>query len=547
MASLALGNPGATFPRGVDVAVDQVVETRTDRPTRRSRRRGFRKDIEGLRAVAILAVVLYHAHVGAVPGGYVGVDVFFVISGYLITDHLWREVRERRALSFSGFYGRRIRRLLPASFLVLAVTAIASAVILPPLTARSVLKDGLACALYVGNYRFAFVSTNYLTASAPPSPFQQYWSLGVEEQFYLIWPAVLLCASMAWRRRPSRTSAVAVLGVIAVSSCAFSVWLTNANQPWAFFSLPTRAWELAVGGLVALCAPELGRLRGRPLVGWIGLGLVAWAVFTYTSTTAFPGTAALVPVLGAAAIIAAGCGDRPAHGPVQILRTSPMQVVGRVSYSWYLWHWPFLILVPDALGHPLSLAQNLGVAGLSFLVAVATFVVIERPVRLSTWLTARPRRSLGLGVALSLGAVGACVLSVVSLPSLTGTGHAPVAAAALRASTKEGGGGPRRPAADQPGAGPAVRGDRGHQPAGGPHASRQRRTGQPRAHPPGRQCRRASGVRERMPGQLHRHLAAALHFGRHRTRRPPWCSSGTRMRRCGTRRSTRRRSNSAGG
>ena len=392
-----LGKPGATFPRGVDVAVDQVVETRTDRPTRRSRRRGFRKDIEGLRAVAILAVVLYHAHVGAVPGGYVGVDVFFVISGYLITGHLWREVRERRALSFSGFYGRRIRRLLPASFLVLAVTAIASAVILPPLTARSVLKDGLACALYVGNYRFAFVSTNYLTASAPPSPFQQYWSLGVEEQFYLIWPAVLLCASMAWRRRPSRTSAVAVLGVIAVSSCAFSVWLTNANQPWAFFSLPTRAWELAVGGLVALCAPELGRLRGRPLVGWIGLGLVAWAVFTYTSTTAFPGTAALVPVLGAAAIIAAGCGDRPDRGPVQILRTSPMQVVGRVSYSWYLWHWPFLILVPDALGHPLSLEQNLGVAGLSFLVAVATFVVIERPVRLSAWLTARPRRSLGLG------------------------------------------------------------------------------------------------------------------------------------------------------
>ena len=248
MASLALGNPGATFPREVDVAVDQVVETRTDRPTRRSRRRGFRKDIEGLRAVAILAVVLYHAHVGAVPGGYVGVDVFFVISGYLITGHLWREVRERRALSFSGFYGRRIRRLLPASFLVLAVTAIASAVILPPLTARSVLKDGLACALYVGNYRFAFVSTNYLTASAPPSPFQQYWSLGVEEQFYLIWPAVLLCASMAWRRRPSRTAAVAVLGVIAVSSSAFSVWLTNANQPWAFFSLPT---------------PRVGAGRGR--------------------------------------------------------------------------------------------------------------------------------------------------------------------------------------------------------------------------------------------------------------------------------------------
>ncbi len=437
MGSFGSRRAGATFPRGVGVAVDQLIEPQADRSTPRRRRRAFRKDIEGLRAVAILAVVLYHAHVGAVPGGYVGVDVFFVISGYLITDHLWREVRDKRTLSFSGFYSRRIRRLLPASFLVLAATAIASAVILPPLTAHSVLKDGVACALYVGNYRFAFLSTNYLTASAAPSPFQQYWSLGVEEQFYLIWPAVLLFASMTWRhRRPSRSAAVTVLGCIAIASCAFSIWLTHADEPWAFFSLGSRAWELAVGGLVALCAPELGRLRGRPLVGWVGLALVAWGVFTFSSTTPFPGTAALVPVLGAAAIIVAGCGERPVRGPVQVLGTSPMQVVGRVSYSWYLWHWPFLILVPDALGHALSLAQNLGVAALSFVVAVFTFVLVERPVRISHWLTARPRRSLGLGAALSLGAVAACVLSVVSLPSLTGSGHAPVAAAALRASTK---------------------------------------------------------------------------------------------------------------
>ncbi len=415
--------------------------------TRRPRRRVFRKDIEGLRAVAILAVVLYHAHVGAVPGGYVGVDVFFVISGYLITDHLWREVHDRRRISFSTFYGRRIRRLLPASFLVLAVTAVASAAILPPLTARSVLKDGVACALYVGNYRFALLQTNYLTASAAPSPFQNYWSLGVEEQFYLIWPAVLLLASLAWRRRagrhagrrdrpPSRATAAAVLGVIAVASCAFSVWLTNASEPWAFFSLPTRAWELAVGGLIALGAPLIARMRGRPLLGWIGLGLVAWSVATFTSSTPFPGTAALVPVLGAAAIIAAGTGPRSAHGPVRILRTSPMQVVGRVSYSWYLWHWPMLILVPVALGHALSLAQNLSVAAISFVVATATFVLVERPVRLSSWLSTAPSRSLRLGAALTFAAVGACVLSVLSLPSLTGSGHAPVASAALRASTK---------------------------------------------------------------------------------------------------------------
>ncbi len=414
------------------------MESQAEDPTRRPRR--FRQDIEGLRAVAILAVVLYHAHVGAVPGGYVGVDVFFVISGYLITDHLWREVHDTSALSFKGFYARRIRRLLPASFLVLAVTAVASAAILPPLSARAVLKDGVACALYVGNYRFAVLQTNYLTASIAPSPFQQYWSLGVEEQFYLIWPAVLLLASLAWARRrhvqPSRVSAATVLAVIAVTSCAFSIWLTHASEPWAFFSLSTRAWELAIGGLVALGAPVIGRLRGRPLLGWIGLGLVLWSVLTYTASTPFPGTAALVPVLGAAAVVAAGTGPAPRHGPVQVLRRSPMLVIGRVSYSWYLWHWPMLILVPVALGHALSLAQNLAVAALSFVVAVATFVLVERPIRTSSWLTTRPRRSLNLGAALTVAAVGACVLSVLSLPSLTGSGRAPVAAAALRQSTK---------------------------------------------------------------------------------------------------------------
>jgi peptidoglycan/LPS O-acetylase OafA/YrhL len=399
--------------------------------------RSFRRDIEGLRAVAILAVVLYHAHVGVVPGGYVGVDVFFVISGYLITDHLFREVSGSGTVSFGSFYGRRIRRLLPASFLVIAVTAIASAIILPPLLARSALKDGVACALYVGNYHFALLQTNYLTASAAPSPFQNYWSLGVEEQFYLVWPAIMLFASTAWRRRrPSRGATLAVLAAIAVTSLTYCVWLTHASQPWAFFSLPTRAWELAVGGLVALAAPEIGRLRGRPLAGWIGLGLVVWSLTTYTDTTAYPGTAALVPVLGAAAIIAAGCGARTHQGPVRVLHTSPMQVMGRVSYSWYLWHWPMLVLVPAALGHPLSLVQNLGVAALSFVVAAITFVAVERPVRTARWLSTPPRRSLSLGAALSLGAVGACVLSVLTLPGLAGTGRAPVAAAAVRQVTR---------------------------------------------------------------------------------------------------------------
>jgi peptidoglycan/LPS O-acetylase OafA/YrhL len=425
----------------VDVGVDEPLMTpRAPASTiRKRRRRAFRKDIEGMRAVAILAVVLYHAHVGVFSGGYVGVDVFFVISGYLITDQLFREVRERGTISFRGFYGRRIRRLLPASFVVLAVTALATAALLPPLTAKANLKDGVACALYVGNYRFAFLQTNYLTATAAPSPFQQYWSLGVEEQFYLLWPAVLVVATTAWsahRARASRGAAAAVLAAIAISSFVFSVWLTNASQPWAFFSLPTRAWELAVGGLVALGAPVLGRWRGRSLLGWLGLAAVAYSILAFTPAMPFPGTAALVPVLGTAAIVVAGCGSRPGTGPDRLLTASPLQVLGRVSYSWYLWHWPMLILAPAVVGHLLSLPQNLLVATLSLLVAMSTFALVERPVRLSGWFTSDSRRSLRLGAALSAAAVAACILAMLSLPSLTGIGHAPVASAALRAVTR---------------------------------------------------------------------------------------------------------------
>jgi peptidoglycan/LPS O-acetylase OafA/YrhL len=426
------------------MGVTMTVTSSVERPETR-KRRTFRRDIEGLRAVAILGVVLYHAHVGALPGGYVGVDVFFVISGFLITDLLWRELTGTGRLSFAGFYGRRMRRLLPASFLVLAATAIASYFIMSPLAARSALKDGLACAFYVGNYHFALAQTNYLSSTAP-SPFQQYWSLGVEEQFYLLWPGLLLLASLVWHRaKPSRTTAFAALAVLGAVSFGLSLWLTNASQPWAFFSLPSRAWELAFGGMVALAAPQLSKLPGRPLLGWLGLGLIAWSMVEFTATTAFPGIAALAPVAGAAAVIAAGCGQ-PRRGPIDLLGLGPFQVTGRMSYSWYLWHWPFLILFPIALGHPLSLAQNLGVAAMSALVAALTFVVVERPLRGSRWLSALPRRSLAMGGAITVLAAAACGLSLIALPSVAGHGLAPLASAATRGVSA--GGSDSSPSAD---------------------------------------------------------------------------------------------------
>jgi peptidoglycan/LPS O-acetylase OafA/YrhL len=404
---------------------------------RRGRRSDFRPDIEGLRAVAILAVVAYHAGVSAIPGGYVGVDVFFVISGFLITEHLGRELATSGRISFGAFYARRARRLLPSALLVIGVTVAVSCAVLPPLQAMVVAKDGLANAFYVGNYRYALQATNYLSVSGPVSPLLNYWSLGVEEQFYLVWPALLFVASLVWWRRPGRTGAtsprkaqplvsaiVVAMGLLAVGSLAFSIWLTRANEPWAFFSLPTRAWELAIGGLLALGARRLSQLPSRWMaaLSWLGIGAVAVSALAFTSSTPFPGTAALVPVVGAAAVVGGGCA-RSRAGAVWLLGRWPMQLIGRVSYTWYLWHWPALVLAPSVVGHRLGVWDNVTVCALAFVLAAVTTVVLERPLQRAPWLV-RPRRSLLFTVGLSAAVAATILLSTAQLPSLTGTGHA---------------------------------------------------------------------------------------------------------------------------
>jgi peptidoglycan/LPS O-acetylase OafA/YrhL len=383
-----------------------------------------------MRAVAVVGVVLFHAGAPGVRGGFAGVDVFYVLSGFLITGMLRDEVRSRGTVAVTRFYAARARRLLPAAGLVIAVTGMASAVLLPPLQAWQVLGDGVASALYGVNFRLAARGTDYLAADAAPSPFQHFWSLGVEEQFYLLWPPLLI--AVAWLARKylrDRTVAApaATLAGLAVASFSLGVRWTTTLPSWAFFSLPTRAWELAAGGLVALAAPALARMPARTATtaaGWIGLGLVALAFVRLDSRTPYPGTAALLPVAGTALVVAAGCLRATPEAVGQVLALPPMRLLGRVSYSWYLWHWPVLLLAPALLHRSLGLCGRLVAAAVSLGFAVLTLRLLEDPVRHAESLRRSPIRGLAVGGAVSAAAAVAMLAAGMLIPSTVGRGAA---------------------------------------------------------------------------------------------------------------------------
>lgn len=394
----------------------------------------FRPDIEGLRAVAVLAVVLFHAGVPGFGGGFIGVDVFFVVSGFLITGLLWREASSTGTVRMAQFYAGRARRLLPAAALVLVATSLAATLLLPPLRARSVLADAIASALYAGNYRFAAEGTDYLAAETAASPLQHYWSLGVEEQFYLLWPALIL--GIAWlltrggRGTRSAVPYTCVLAVVAGMSLALSLAWTQTMPPWAFFSLPTRAWELAAGGLIALTAAHWRSLPPvcAALVGWGGLVLILATCTQLGTATPYPGTAALLPVMGTALVIGAGCAI-PDLGVGRLLSKPAMRGLGRVSYSWYLWHWPVLLLAPALFGHDGGLAGRLAMVVMALGLAVLTLHLVENPARFAAALRGSSWRSLAVGATATGVAVcaGLALLAVRPVPTGSGPEAVPVA------------------------------------------------------------------------------------------------------------------------
>lgn len=365
-----------------------------------------RPEIQALRAAAVLLVVIYHLWPSVLSGGYVGVDVFFAISGFLITSHLLKEVDAGGRVSLASFWARRARRLLPASLSTLLFCAVATILFVPEIHWQSFLADIRASTFYFQNWHLASTSVDYLRAADAPSPVQHFWSLSAEEQFYLVWPVLILLAALAGtgrarRARPLiRRRILLVLGLVTIASFVTSVLLTSSDPAQAYFITPTRAWEFGAGGLLALLAVSgSGPVLLRSLLAWGGIVAIGATAVLYTDGTPFPGYTALLPVLGTLAIIQAGAPDA-LFTPTRVFRLRPVQFFGDISYSLYLWHWPLLILAPFVLDHDTTDPMRALVFVLSIGFAWGSKVFIEDPVRRSRLLSrGRPVITFGLTVA----------------------------------------------------------------------------------------------------------------------------------------------------
>lgn len=340
---------------------------------------GHRPDVQGLRGVAVLAVVAAHL-LGYPRGGFAGVDVFFVISGYVITAALAREIGRSGTVSIRGFLVRRVRRLLPAALSVVAVTALVSWLVYAPAKSAEIARDALGAVVGVANWRFAQTGTDYF-AIGSTSPLQHFWSLAVEEQFYLLWPWLVLLLLVV--RRPPRRVVVGVVAVLAAASFGWALYQGRVDPTVAYFSTLTRWWEVGAGALVALLAAPLARVfrrravaEGARVAGLLGIALA----FVTADGPSYPAPGALLPTIATALLIAAGLGGTSTGIAAAILTNRPLRVIGDLSYSIYLWHFP-VVIIGHAVLRDASPAREALLLLVIAVLATIGYVAVERPLR----------------------------------------------------------------------------------------------------------------------------------------------------------------------
>lgn len=371
--------PSTTLPRGRHLAAIS---------TARRANEGKRPDIQGLRTVAVGLVVIYHIWPDFLSGGFIGVDVFFVISGFLIIGSLVRELAESGRIQLAGFYSKRIKRLLPASTLVLLATVIGTVIFLPQSRWQSISLDVIMSGLQVQNWNQAFSANSYAGATALVSPVQHFWSLAVEEQFYLLIPLILLAGVTVTVRLVAniRATCLAALVAVAVASFVHSVMFSSAEHDIAYFATSTRMWELCVGGIGAILLPNVPlHAVTRRLAGWVGLGMIVVSATSFSTAMDFPGSVALLPVLGTMLVLVSGSRRDgravDAFSVTGVLSLRPVTYVGDISYSLYLWHWPVVVFYVFQVGRPPGVIHGTIMIAISFGLAVASYYLVEQRFR----------------------------------------------------------------------------------------------------------------------------------------------------------------------
>jgi peptidoglycan/LPS O-acetylase OafA/YrhL len=367
----------------------------------------MRPEIQYLRFAAVSAVVLFHFWPDAFPGGYVGVDIFFVISGFLISSHLFKELNSADRFSFAKFYVRRAKRILPAALTVLLATFVGIIAINPIPEWMNQFKQVMASALFFENWQLAHLSVDYLAREAAPSPVEHYWSLSVEEQFYLFWPLLMFIAfNIAMKKFNSRALLATLMLVVGIASVAYSINITHSDPAPAYFVTWGRVYEFVAGALLALYSAHADKLslQVRRILRAGGWGAILFTTFVYDTYTEFPSYRALLPVLGTVAVIAGGADAFVIKNQAFKFTAQRVQKVvmyiAEISFSIYLWHWPVVILGQATTPHILSNATLVALLGLTIALAALTTKYVENPVRFKLKPDIKPRTILmSAGVA----------------------------------------------------------------------------------------------------------------------------------------------------